>query len=207
MLACMCADGSKTTLMFVICRENLEYRLIDVNSRWVQQSQFHSLPKPSYIARRGHNLSVDIQIFADWAYKFIKVMTHKTENGQKRLLMYDGYRSNIALRTLRILKNGGVMAYCLPGHTSKKTQPLGLGLYGLFKNYLNTELHRAQQSRWDAQFDEFDLLHMICQACKRAFVAHNTIKDFRTAGLWPLNTVRLLSTARSKSANRTGRHG
>lgn len=67
------------------------------------------------------------------------------------------------------MKEGGVIAYFLPAHTSGKMKSLDVGLYGLFKNYLKKEVHDAQHSSSNDEFDEFDLLKMISRACDKEF--------------------------------------
>lgn len=116
--------------------------------------------------------------FADWAAEFVFSVKVKNKNRRKVLLTYNGYRSHISLRALKILKEAGVMAYCLPAHTSGNTQPLYVGLYGPFKNYLNTEVYDAQQSRSEGEFDQFDLLHMICRAYEKAFTVPKVVRSF-----------------------------
>lgn len=70
------------------------------------------------------------------------------------------------------------MADCLPAYTSGKTQPVDVGLYGPLENYLNSEIHAAQQSRNGAEFEQFDLLNMIHGAYDRAFTVPNVVKAF-----------------------------
>lgn len=106
----------------------------------------------------------------------------------------------MTLRALRIRNYGDVIAYCLRAYTSGKTQPLNVGLYGPFKNYLNSKFHAAQQSHTGPEFEHFDLLHMIRRAYYRAFTVPKVVKAFRKACLWPLNTDFLLGASRPKSA-------
>ena len=72
--------------------------------------------------------TVDRHNFAEWATSFVKHVKKKTEGGRKVVLTYDGRRSHLSARALEILKEGNVIAYCLPSHSSGKTQPLDVGL-------------------------------------------------------------------------------
>lgn len=92
------------------------------------------------------------------------------------------------------------MAYWLPGHTSRRTHSLDAGLYGLFKNYFNSEVHVAQQSHTSAELEQFELLQMIRRVYNRAFTVPNVVKAFQNACLWPLNTEFLLGGPHLKSA-------
>ena len=51
---------------------------------------------------------------------------------RKVLLVLDGYRSHMTYQALRILRNGGVIVYALPAHTSGYTQPLDVSVFGTF---------------------------------------------------------------------------
>ena len=46
--------------------------------------------------------------------------------GVEILLLYDGYRRHLALKTMRLFGAHSVFAYALSAHTRGKTQPLDL---------------------------------------------------------------------------------
>lgn len=79
------------------------------------------------------------------ARDFVEAVKENTVGGRKLLLTYDAHRSHLSVAVLGILRKRGVLAYCLPAHTSGKTQPLDVGLYAPFKNYLDREVKRAVQ--------------------------------------------------------------
>lgn len=201
MLACVCADGTWTDPLFVIKGEDVEYRLIDdCNNRWKIETIHDCLPPGARYTTRKDTATVDRKNFIAWAREFVEAVKDKTVGGRKVLLTYDGHRSHLSAAVLGILRKGGVLAYCLPAHTSGKTQPLDVGLYGPFKNYLNREVKRAAQIYETDTFEFFDLLHMITRAFSSAFVPHNIENAFKSPGLFPVDPSKLLGTPRPKNA-------
>lgn len=69
----------------------------------------------------------------------------KTSGFLKVLLIYNCHLSYPCIRALKILDRGGVLVYYLPAHTSGRTQPLDVVLYGPFKNSLTREIKAAVQ--------------------------------------------------------------
>ena len=97
-------------------------------------------------------------------------------------------------------KTGNVIAYCFPAHTSGTTQPLHLGLFRLFKQYLNEIVYAAGEAREDAVFDVVDLLYMINDAYEKAFTRANIVSGFKKEGIWPVSGDAILSVPRPRSA-------
>lgn len=127
-------------------------------------------------------------------------MRRKTSNERKVLLTYDGYRCHITLRALDILSKGGIISYCLPYHTSGKTQPLDVGIYGPFKSRLHDEVHLSEKCGHGSEFDQFYLPHMITRAYAASFTNTNILSSFRKSVLWPLDWSALLGVPRPASA-------
>ena len=120
MMATVCADGSSFPPFFVLKGMRIPYREIVVDNRYEMESVFDCLPDGSLLTVRNETASVDQWNFADWARHFVAAIRPKTMNGRKVLGTYDGYRCHITLRALDILSKGGIIAYCLPAHTSRK---------------------------------------------------------------------------------------
>lgn len=93
-----------------------------------------------------------------------------------------------------------MLAYCLPSHTSGKTQPLDAGLYGPFKKAGRRELKQAAKLYGVPTFEQFDLLHLIRRSYEKRFVQASIKSTFLRAVVWPVNTAKRLGCHRSKSA-------
>ena len=104
--------------VFVLKRMRIPYREIVVDNRYEIESAFDCLLDGSLLTVRNEAASVDQWNFADLVRHFVTAMRLKIMNGCKVLLTYDGYRCHITLQALDILSKGGIIAYCLPAHTS-----------------------------------------------------------------------------------------
>lgn len=51
------------------------------------------------------------------------------------LLIYDEYKFHLGIKALDTLKNGNVIAYYLPAHTSGLLQPIDVALFGPFNAF------------------------------------------------------------------------
>lgn len=202
MLGTICADGTTVPPLFVVKGKSIPYRMIENldTNRHEMESMFDCLPEGSMVAVREDTASVDRHNFADWAARFVELVKPKTEGGRKVVLTYDGYRSHVSLLAIQTLRDGNVLPYCLPAHTSGKTQPLDVGIYGLFKRALNVEVQKATQLYSIPEFDQFDLFHMLHRAYMSTFTICNIRSAFRKAGVYPVNGDLLLGSARPVSA-------
>lgn len=81
-------------------------------------------------------------------------------------------------------------------HTSGTTQPLDVGRFRPFKQYLNEIVFSAGASREYAVFDVFGPLYMIRDTYKEAFTRVNIVSGFKKAGVWPVSGDLLLSVPR-----------
>lgn len=145
---------------------------------------------------------MDSQNFANWTEKFVQSIASKTQHGRKVLLLYDGCRSHLVIWAMKNLRDGGVIAYCLPAHTSGKNHPLDVGLYNALKYYVSDQVRQSTSVVEDSHFDQFDILKFITAAYKRSFTTDNIMRAFAKAGVWPLNGVLLLGVCRPVSADR-----
>lgn len=97
---------------------------------------------------------------------------------------------------LKILQDGGVIAYCLLGHTNKTTQPLDVGLYEPFKVALHVEVLRGTKIYEDPIFDQFDTIHIMNRIYSSTFTTEKVIRAFQKADIFPVNQHGLLGRAR-----------
>ena len=93
------------------------------------------------------------------------------------------------------------MAYCLPAHTSFKTQPFDVGVFGPFKLHLNNTVHQAMYNLSGVEFDLFELLHLIRQAYENAFIPTTISKAFEKCEIFPVNVKKLLHVCRPRHTN------
>lgn len=128
------ASGEMGRPMFVFKGTKLPHRVVERDSALYRESVVDCLPRRSIVTTREDLAGVDKSNFIRWAELFVEDVADLTKQGRKVLLLYDGYRSHMSLRAVQILRKGNVVAYCLPSHTSGKTQPLDLTVFGAFKH-------------------------------------------------------------------------
>lgn len=126
---------------------------------------------------------------------FLENVRAKRRRDLKIVLAYDGHRSLLGATGLEVLNSAVALVYRLSTHTHGRTQPLDIGLYGLFKNELTSEIKYAVQLCDTVKFEQFDFFHMICHAYAKSFNAPNIVTAFYKAGLWLVNSRVPLGTA------------
>lgn len=196
MLPTIFANGELGEPLFVIKGKNIPYRETVVsgpdNHRYDLEFVHDCLPSNSFVTKREGVAGVDATIFTSWAEHFVKFVENKTMNGKKVLLIYDGYKSHIGIKALDILHNGGVIAYCLPSHTSGLLQPLDVAVFGLCKSYLRECICELARSYECLEFDQFDYQKLMNKAYIKAFTSTNIISGFNKSGCYPVDPTKII---------------
>ena len=96
------------------------------------------------------------------------------------------------LRALQILRNGGVIAYCLPSHTNGKTQPLELTVFSSFKDRILSAMLEIFDCDADRTKHFFDFPNILKGAFNGSFTHAPISAGFRNAGIWPVDPTKLL---------------
>jgi len=134
--------------------------------------------------------------------------TKARQKGQWRMLVLDGHGSHTNAEFSEYCKENGIVPLCLPSHSSHKTQPLDVGVFGPLKTaYGNqiTELARANITH----VTKNDFFPAFRAAFEETFTHINVKSSFRGAGLVPLNpyaviarnTVRLVTPQPPETSN------
>lgn len=136
---------------------------------------------------------VDSDIFFTWAKDIIKEIEHLRTSFSsgyahpKLLLIVDCY-AGVQYRTLRVLKENGIIVVGLPSHTSHVLQPLDVTVFGPFKNSLRSELQRIRLVTRGRPLGVFQIAEAIRKAYDSSETRTNIISGFQKTGLW--NTMR-----------------
>lgn len=190
------ADGDTGPPLFVFKGVQLPYRKVLSDGNEVTQTYHSVLPRGSVVAMRERGGGVDGANFFEWAHKFIESVKDLTAGERKVLLIYDGYRSHMSFRVLKLLRQNNIIAYALPSHTSGKTQPCDVKLFGAYKKELDELMDVATDVGDDIEIDNWAYGAMMCEAYKQAFTRSNIQAAFRRSGIWPHDPSRLLGCAR-----------
>ena len=91
-----------------------------------------------------------------WARNFVDETCHLRRNNQKLLVILDGYGGHIQYYTLKLLRDNNIFVIALPAHSSHRLQPLEVTVFGLYKSFLQAEIHRA--ARIKSLLNAFDIV-------------------------------------------------
>lgn len=84
---------------------------------------------------------VDSSIFSNWAKKLVAETANLLEAGQNMPFLFDGYSCHIQHCVLQLLRENRLYVIVIPAHTSHVLQLLEVPVYGLFKSYIQSEVH------------------------------------------------------------------
>lgn len=124
--------------------------------------------------------------------EFSKFIDHflkhvKTSEQEPVLLLLDNHHSHVNVEVVTKAKNNHIILLSFPPHCSHNLQPLDVGVYGPFKNYIS-----RQQTNWMVNHPGktmtiYDLPGIVKEAFPLAFTQNNIINSFKKAGIWPCN--------------------
>ena len=107
----------------------------------------------------------------------------------------------MSLKVLRFLREGNVIAYCLPAHTRGKTRPLDLTVIGAFIHHIAANMKSISLVNHHDLFDCCDSCNILRDVYEKSFTPSNICAGFERAGLWPINADRLLDSPKPDGLN------
>lgn len=180
----MNAAGDTGPTLFVFQGRAQPYLAVIRGKEPIVETYGDYLPSGAVIAVRKERGGVDSQNFL--CEEIHPSVQDLTENGRKILLTYDGYMAHMALAVLELFDANGIIAYTLPAHTSGKTQPCDVVLFGAYKVRLNESLHLADSTHAIDKYDEYSYCAMMSHAFEADFTRDNIKASCRRSGPWPL---------------------
>ena len=199
LLPAIFACGGVGTPTFVAHVASVAYGVINVEGAELLESFADFLPSHANITTRRELAGADKFIFERWAKAFFQYCLPLTANARKVLVVYDWYRSHMGLKLLEILREGNIIAYALPAHTSGTTKPLDLHVFRSFKENLNTKIGQTGMHVVNMELDTFDFLRLITSAYATSFTRDNVLKSFAASSISPFNPLAVLNVPRSFS--------
>lgn len=197
MMPVIFASGQCGKPLFVIKGKRLPYQYVEGSiGRERIETLADCLLRGSIITSRSETASVDKEKFLRWAKQFVKDIQDLTSNGRKVLLLYDAYRSHMHIQALRVLDEGGVIAFALLAHISGTLQPLDVGVFGPWKAHIDKVLYSMCSPGAKNIFDLFDFCKITKAAYCSGFTRSNIQSGFRMTGLWPLDPTAILGQNR-----------
>lgn len=202
MMPVIFASGDYGKPLFVIKGNRIPYQTVkSSNGNEVVETLSDCLPRGSIITTRTETASVDKNNFLRWARQFVEDIRDLTANNRKVLLIYDAYRSHMHFQALKVLDEGGVIAFALPAHTSGTMQPLDVSVFAPWKSHIDKVLSSMCTPGTDNVFDVFDFCKIMKAAYCDAFTKENIQSGFQKTGLWPVNAAVVLGQDRPLSSD------
>lgn len=99
----------------------------------------------------------------------------------------DNHVSHKFLPALEYASKNNVIFISLPPHTSHKTQPLDVSVYGPLKTYFEQAVSVYQRSHVGRIISPFEIGQLFGEAYLKAASAQNAVKGFQATGIWPVN--------------------
>lgn len=123
---------------------------------------------------------------------FVKVIEHVAKHTQASptneiILVMDNHESHVALNCVVHAKECGINIVTLPPHTSNKTQPLDLSVFGPFKSYFNSTADSWMLKNPGKTITIYQMGELMGSAWVRAATPSNIASGFQLSGIWPLN--------------------
>ena len=129
-------------------------------------------------------------IFREWSRHFVKCAKPTVE--LPVLLILDNFKGHLDWDAFEYLHNNNVYLAGLPPHTSDKTQPLDLSVFGPFKIAYRNVFDGYLQEYSIKNIHQRDFVLFLKDAYKKSFTHDNISSGFSRAGIVPSNPFRIL---------------
>lgn len=125
------------------------------------------------------------ELFLQWMHHFKDHTGSTPENPV--LVILDNHSSHISLGIYNYCREHGIHMITLPPHTSHRTQPLDLTVFGPLKNALHKECQTFMNLQNYEKLTPLDLIPLFTKAYLKIANAEKAVNGFKTAGIWPFD--------------------
>ena len=132
---------------------------------------------------------IDSELFDAW---FQNHFLSYAPASRPLVLILDGHSSHFNPATLRRAAEEDIIMFCLPPHTSHKTQPLDKGCFGPLKVIWREECHTYLKKNSGKVITRFQFSEIFGKAWKRGMTTRNIVAGFETTGFYPFNPDKLI---------------
>jgi hypothetical protein len=128
-----------------------------------------------------------------WLKRIFDPETKERANGRPRVLILDGFGTHETLEILEYCFANNIILCRLPSHTSHKTQPCDVAVFGPLKTAYREQVERLEQGGVNT-IGKQHFTSLYKPARERAFTPKNIRAGFAASGLFPFNPDRVLRT-------------
>ena len=122
-------------------------------------------------------------LFFQWLQHW-EAMSRRTQKGDYRLLLMDGYDSHLTYTALKFCEMQNVVVVLLPPHTTHFLQPLDVAVFQQWKHYHAQVIDRSVR-QGVGSLDKSHFLAYIEEIRTLALTPRNVKSGFRKCGYWP----------------------
>ena len=127
---------------------------------------------------------IDSEIFDLW---FTDHFLPHAPGGRPILLLLDGHSSHYNPETINRAAEEKIIIFCLPPHTSHRTQPLDKGCFSPLKSCWREECHTYLRNNPGKIITRFQFSTIFARAWMRSMSMKNITSGFKTTGIYPFN--------------------
>ncbi|XP_055708232.1 uncharacterized protein LOC129805249 [Phlebotomus papatasi] len=130
---------------------------------------------------------------------FLKVLDHFKNHtfastNNEILLILDNHASHLSLDAIKFCRDSGIHMLTLPPHTSHRTQPLDLSVFGPFKAYCASAFDSWISAGGGNRVNLRNIARLSAEPLRKSMTSKNIKAGFLKSGIYPLNSAKLLSS-------------
>lgn len=114
------------------------------------------------------------------------------------LLLMDGHSSHFSPVFVNKAAEEQVLVFCLPPHSSHRTQPLDKGIFSPLKRAWREVCHSYTLSHPDKVVTRFQFSSLFGQAWAQAMTPQNIMSGFKVTGVYPVDRYKVLPNSPPK---------
>jgi hypothetical protein len=178
-IECICADGTFIPPLIIFKGKNV---LQDWVPDSVHDTWAFSCNTKGWTSNR-HGL--------EWLERCFEPATHEKAGGKFRMLICDGHDSHITGDWIGFCMDHDIALLILPPHSSHRTQPLDVAVFGPLKRHMGAKLENLRQLQL-ARLGKGEWTAAFAAAHDDAFTSQNIKAGFRGTGINPFLPSKLL---------------
>lgn len=126
------------------------------------------------------------------------IKTHAVPSKEEPiLLILDNHSSHLTVDAIRLCRQFGIHMISLPPHTSHKTQPLDLTVFGPFKTYCKKAFNIWLTEHPGQRITLHNIARISSSSITKSFTKQNIISGFAKSGIYPLDRSRIFKDLQS----------
>jgi hypothetical protein len=155
------------------------------------RSNWTTYPTPGWfyaLSETGYN---DSFINLEWIKRVFNPQTKARANGKPRILICDGFGTHETLEIIEFCLENNIILCRLPSHTSHKTQPCDVAVFGPLKTAYRDEVERRYRGGLtNVNKEHFTAIYS--RVRERGMTKKNILAGWAKTGLFPFNPSRVL---------------